>query len=79
MRILLAGLLLLLSALSQAQDFSGGGTTGFAGVDSAPEFLPVEEAYQLEIEVLDQQNLRLYWQIADLLPVPAPLRLQPAG
>ena len=65
MRILLAGLLLLLSALSQAQDFPGGGNNGFAGVDSAPEFLPVEEAYQLEIEVLDQQSLRLYWQIAD--------------
>jgi len=65
MRILLTGLLLLLTALRQAQGFPGGGNNGFAGVDNAPQFLPVEEAYQLEIEVLDQQRLRLYWQIAD--------------
>ena len=65
MRILLAGLLLLLTALSQAQSFPSGGNNGFAGVDSAPQFLPVEQAYKLEIEVLDQQSLRLYWQIAD--------------
>jgi thiol:disulfide interchange protein len=29
------------------------------------EFLPVEEAYQLALEIIDDQQLRLYWQIAD--------------
>lgn len=32
---------------------------------SAPEFLPVEEAYQLEVEQSDPQTLRLYWQITE--------------
>ena len=81
MRIMLAGLLLLLSALGQAQDFGASdkagfgaseqasfgapGKAGFSATDSAPDFLPVEEAYRLEIEVREQQGLRLYWQIAD--------------
>ena len=29
------------------------------------EFLPVDEAYQLALEITDDQQLRLYWQIAD--------------
>jgi thiol:disulfide interchange protein DsbD len=29
------------------------------------EFLPVEEAYQLALEVTDAQHLRLYWQIEE--------------
>ncbi len=29
------------------------------------EFLPVEEAFQLALEIIDDQQLRLYWQIAD--------------
>ena len=32
---------------------------------STPEFLPVEEAYQLEVEQSDPQTLRLYWQITE--------------
>lgn len=31
----------------------------------APQFLPVNEAYQLEVEQTSDQGLRLYWQIAD--------------
>ncbi|MCZ6829104.1 MAG: protein-disulfide reductase DsbD [Gammaproteobacteria bacterium] len=29
------------------------------------EFLPVEEAYQLALEIVDEQHIRLYWEIAD--------------
>ena len=32
---------------------------------STPDFLPVEEAYQLEVERIDQKTIRLYWQITD--------------
>jgi thiol:disulfide interchange protein DsbD len=31
---------------------------------NAVEFLPVEEAYQLAVDVIDATTLRLYWQIA---------------
>ncbi len=63
MRALLASLLLSLSAPVQAQGFGDAGTSfGNAG---EPEFLPVEEAYQLEVEVTGADSLRLYWQIAD--------------
>ena len=64
MRLLLASLFLLLSMHSPgwAQDFGGGGS---ALLDRGKvEFLPVEEAYRLEVAVLDEQRLRLYWQIA---------------
>jgi thiol:disulfide interchange protein len=30
-----------------------------------PDFLPVEEAYQLALEIVDENTLRLYWQIED--------------
>jgi len=63
MRVLLASLLLLASSWCHAQTF--GSTEGAPFGASGPEFLPVEEAYQLELEVLDEQRLRLYWQIAD--------------
>lgn len=36
-----------------------------AGADSnAHEYLPVEEAYQLAVDVVDPATVRLYWQIA---------------
>ena len=31
----------------------------------SPQFLPVDEAYQLEVEQTSDKGLRLYWQIAD--------------
>jgi thiol:disulfide interchange protein DsbD len=35
------------------------------GLSDEPEFLPVEEAYQLALEIVDATHIRLYWQIAD--------------
>jgi thiol:disulfide interchange protein len=63
MRILLATLLLLACHLVQAQDLGTPGN-GLFGDVASPEFLPVEEAYRLEIEPRDDGGLRLYWQIA---------------
>ena len=64
MRALLAALLLLSSSLALGQTL-GGDTKNPFGATSSPEFLPVEEAYQLEIEVTGEQELRLYWQITE--------------
>ncbi len=65
MRALLAGLLLLVSGACLAQAF-GTADRGLPGAGAAagPEFLPVEQAYQLEVEILDGHSVRLYWQIA---------------
>lgn len=64
MRQALTSLLFLFSATVFAQGF-GNGSQGFPGSEEQPEFLSVEEAYQLEVEVLSEQRLRLYWTIAD--------------
>lgn len=64
MRTVLTSLLLLFTGAVFAQGF-GSSPGGFSGAEEEPEFLRVEEAYQLEVEVLDEQQLRLYWQIAD--------------
>jgi thiol:disulfide interchange protein DsbD len=63
MRALLASLLLLIGMVAFAQ---GAGTTTQNPFSShaTPEFLPVEEAYQLEVDILDKRSVRLYWQIA---------------
>lgn len=60
MRALISALLLLFAPLVLGQNAN----SPFAA-SSAQEFLPVEEAYQLEVELLDDRSLRLYWQIAD--------------
>lgn len=64
MRTLFALLLTLLCACAQASGFASA-SRDLAGLGAEPEFLPVEEAYQLEVEVTDERNLRLYWLIAD--------------
>ena len=64
MRALFAGLLLFVASTCFAQILESP-DRGLLGVATGPEFLPVEEAYQLEIEILDAQQVRLYWQIAD--------------
>lgn len=61
MRFVLASLLWLCSSLSLAQLPTSGSTAAFG----QPEFLPVEEAYQLAIEAQPSGGLRLYWRIAD--------------
>jgi len=64
MRALLASLLLLVSSFSYAQGFSESPRVQFGAANNT-RFLPVEEAYQLEVEILDAQQVRLYWQIAE--------------
>ncbi len=69
--ILTALIILLLQAPhvlgQEAVDLSFDPALDLSDVDSLAsthdDFLPVEEAYQLAMEVTDQQQLRLYWQI----------------
>ena len=64
MRAMLASLLLLMSSVGVSQDFAA--PENILSKDAAHvEFLPVEQAYQLQVEILDDQNVRLYWEIAD--------------
>ena len=63
MRALLASLLLLIGVAAFAQS-AGMTTQNPFGNHATPEFLPVEEAYQLEVEIIDDRTVRLYWQIA---------------
>lgn len=63
MRLVLAGLLLLATCLSHAQlDNNSAAGNPFGGAPDT-DFLPVEEAYQVEVAPTEQ-GLRLYWQIA---------------
>ncbi len=64
MRALLAVLFLLAGNLAAGQGLPTAGSAGF-GTSDKPVFLPVDEAYQLVVEVEPDQALRLYWQIAD--------------
>ena len=50
--------LLLAPLFTQGQGLSG-------LVSESADFLPVDEAYRLEIEVVGPRELRLYWQIED--------------
>jgi thiol:disulfide interchange protein len=62
MRVLLALLLALASVQALAQlPSTAPQTFGIAG--NQPDFLPVAEAYRLEVEPQDNGDLRLYWQI----------------
>lgn len=63
MRILLASLLLLAACFSQAQVPGGAPGSPFGGAATV-DILPVEQAYRLELEFIDERQLRLYWQIA---------------
>jgi len=64
MRAPLTALLLFSATLALGQNLAAPTTSPFSTAPT-PEFLPVEEAYQLEVDVLDTSRLRLYWQIAD--------------
>ncbi|MEM8561301.1 MAG: protein-disulfide reductase DsbD [Pseudomonadota bacterium] len=64
LRLTLATMLLLLVSLwTHANDFAN--KSSFDSASSSVEFLPVEEAYQVNVEVLDNDRLRVYWSIAD--------------
>nr|WP_232059051.1 protein-disulfide reductase DsbD domain-containing protein [Kineobactrum salinum] len=62
MRFLVASVLWLTTSLALAQLGTGGNAADAFG---NPQFLPVEEAYQLELETGEQGRVRLYWRIAD--------------
>ena len=56
--------LLALTSNAVANDLQlGSGSVSLASATQV-DFLPVEEAYQLSVEVSSPQSLRLYWQIA---------------
>ncbi|MEH6591077.1 MAG: protein-disulfide reductase DsbD [Halioglobus sp.] len=66
MRALLATVLLLASSLCLAQGLtSDAAAAPFGNLSNQAEFLPVEQAYQLNVEIESDQRLRLYWQIED--------------
>lgn len=64
LRPLFRGVFVLLLSLSGVQQASAQG--GLAALtQSQNEFLPVEQAYQIAVEQIDAQTIRLYWQIAE--------------
>jgi len=74
MRTLLAAVLLISTVLCHAQGAAGGQAwsaddlsssgLGASGMNQ-PEFLPVEQAYQIALEIEDDRSVRVYWQIED--------------
>ncbi len=64
MRAWLAFALLLFSSLGQAQLPTGSNNSLVGGL-SGQDFLPVEQAYRLDILPRSDGSLRLYWQIAE--------------
>lgn len=64
MRALLAILLAFTATVCAAQLPAAGGGLALPG-GAQPSFLPVEQAYELAVDVLDDRRVRLYWQIAD--------------
>jgi thiol:disulfide interchange protein len=70
MRLLLSLILLCTVSSSFGQTLAPGagapGSSDFGAPDlDNVQFLPVEEAYQLALEVIDENQVRVYWQIAD--------------
>lgn len=61
MRATLASLLLLISSVCFAQGFGSADRIGLGA--TTPQFLPVEEAYHLSVEILDERTVFLHWQI----------------
>lgn len=61
MRATLASLLLLISSVCFSQGFAGADRTVLG--TATPQFLPVEEAYHLAVEILDERSVLLHWQI----------------
>ena len=66
MRALIVCLLCFTATLSYGQTFpTGNSPDPFQALSDEPEFLPVEEAYKLAVELETNGDIRLYWQIAD--------------
>jgi len=66
MRVLLA-IMLFISGTAFGQGFNDPlvNASPFDNSSNANEFLPVEEAYRLSVEVQGDRGLRLYWQIEE--------------
>lgn len=64
MRALLASLLLLTSMLGHTQGSQIWPDQNSAGLNQ-PEFLSVEEAYKVAIEIESDRSVRVYWQIEE--------------
>ena len=56
-------LLLLVAVVGMVASLTALGQGLSALVQESNDFLPVEEAYHLEVEQVDATTLRLYWQI----------------
>jgi thiol:disulfide interchange protein len=66
MHALLAVLLLAFSSMGFTQGFNDNSSSNpFDNDAAAIEFLPVEEAYKLSVDVQADQSIALYWQIED--------------
>jgi thiol:disulfide interchange protein len=66
MQQLLAILLITLSLPGTSQELTSSSPSfSFDAGQAEVEFLPVEEAYRLALEVVDERQVRLYWQIAE--------------
>ena len=67
MRALLASLLLLSTVLCQAQSATLGTVSSVLGPTgmNEQEFLPVEKAYQIALEIEGDRSIRVHWQIAE--------------
>ena len=66
MRALLAVLVLAFSSMGFTQGFTDNSSGNPFGTDAPViEFLPVEEAYKLSVEIQPDQSIVLYWQIED--------------
>lgn len=66
--LLLTCLLALVAGTALGQTLptgAGQNSITLTGETSGPDFLPVEEAYSLAVEIEEDGSLRLYWQIAD--------------
>ncbi len=64
-RLILVLTLLLSGLPAWTQDLTLGASSPGLSSGNQVEFLPVEEAYQLALEVVDDGHIRLYWQIED--------------
>ncbi len=62
---LFASLLLVLFAATSPGVAAQSSLAGLAQLAQQEQFLPVEQAYHLEVEQTDEQRIRLYWQITD--------------
>tara|TARA_R110001599_G_scaffold192503_1_gene387912 strand:+ start:33889 stop:35652 length:1764 start_codon:yes stop_codon:yes gene_type:complete len=65
MRALFASILLLATGLAFAQTAGFTAPSPFGTSPTVVQFLPVEEAYQVEVEIQEDKTLRVYWVIAE--------------